>query len=92
VNENFPAQADNFQKLLKTISEYDALALEHPGPEGSALREPPGGGHGQDLGALGDEPVGVRRLEHLVRERARARPPACRMASSTAWPRTSTAE
>ncbi len=28
VVENFPAQADNFQKLLKTISEYDALALE----------------------------------------------------------------
>ena len=28
VSENFPAQADNFRKLLKTISEYDALALE----------------------------------------------------------------
>ena len=28
VGENFPAQADNFQKLLKTISEYDALALD----------------------------------------------------------------
>ena len=28
VTENFPAQADNFQKLLKTISEYDALALD----------------------------------------------------------------
>ncbi len=28
VVENFPAQADNFQKLLKTISEYDALALD----------------------------------------------------------------
>jgi phytoene dehydrogenase-like protein len=28
VSENFPAQADNFQKLLKNISEYDALALE----------------------------------------------------------------
>jgi phytoene dehydrogenase-like protein len=28
VAENFPAQADNFQKLLKTISEYDALALD----------------------------------------------------------------
>lgn len=27
VAENFPAQADNFQKLLKTISQYDALAL-----------------------------------------------------------------
>jgi phytoene dehydrogenase-like protein len=25
---NFPAQADNFQKLLKTISEYEALALD----------------------------------------------------------------
>jgi phytoene dehydrogenase-like protein len=28
VSENFPAQADNFRKLLKAISEYDALALE----------------------------------------------------------------
>jgi len=28
VVENFPAQADNFQKLLKTISEYNALALD----------------------------------------------------------------
>ena len=28
VVENFPTQADNFQKLLKTISEYDALSLE----------------------------------------------------------------
>jgi phytoene dehydrogenase-like protein len=28
VTEKFPAQADNFQKLLKTIAEYDALALE----------------------------------------------------------------
>ena len=28
VVDNFPAQADNFQKLLKTISEYDALALD----------------------------------------------------------------
>lgn len=28
VVENFPAQADNFQKLLKTISEYDSLALD----------------------------------------------------------------
>jgi len=28
VVENFPSQADNFQKLLKTISEYDALALD----------------------------------------------------------------
>jgi len=28
VVENFPAQADNFWKLLKTISEYDALALD----------------------------------------------------------------
>jgi phytoene dehydrogenase-like protein len=28
VAENFPAQADNFQKLLNTISEYDALALD----------------------------------------------------------------
>jgi len=28
VGENFPAQADNFQKLLKNISEYDALALD----------------------------------------------------------------
>ncbi len=28
VVENFPAQADNFQKLLKTISEYDALSLD----------------------------------------------------------------
>jgi phytoene dehydrogenase-like protein len=28
VVENFPGQADNFQKLLKTISEYDALALD----------------------------------------------------------------
>jgi len=28
VVENFPAQADNFQKLLKTTYEYDALALE----------------------------------------------------------------
>jgi phytoene dehydrogenase-like protein len=28
VVENFPAQADNFQKLLKRISEYEALALE----------------------------------------------------------------
>jgi len=28
VADNFPAQADNFQKLLKTISEYDALALD----------------------------------------------------------------
>src|SRR4030043_1853336 len=27
VNEKFPAQADNFQKLLKVIAEYDALAL-----------------------------------------------------------------
>ncbi|MCJ7522766.1 MAG: NAD(P)/FAD-dependent oxidoreductase, partial [Dehalococcoidia bacterium] len=27
VADNFPAQADNFHKLLKTISEYDALAL-----------------------------------------------------------------
>jgi phytoene dehydrogenase-like protein len=28
VADNFPAQADNFRKLLKTISEYDALSLE----------------------------------------------------------------
>jgi len=28
VGENFPAQADNFQKLLKNISEYNALALD----------------------------------------------------------------
>lgn len=28
VVENFPAEADNFQKLLKAISEYDALALD----------------------------------------------------------------
>jgi len=28
VVENFPAQADNFQKLLRTISEYNALALD----------------------------------------------------------------
>lgn len=28
VIEKFPAQADNFQKLLKTIAEYDALALD----------------------------------------------------------------
>lgn len=28
VVENFPAQSDNFQKLLKTIFEYDALALD----------------------------------------------------------------
>jgi len=28
VVENFPAQTDNFQKLLKTIYEYDALALD----------------------------------------------------------------
>ncbi len=28
VAENFPAQTDNFQKLLKTISEYDELSLE----------------------------------------------------------------
>jgi phytoene dehydrogenase-like protein len=28
VNENFPAQADNFQKLLKTVSEYNALSLD----------------------------------------------------------------
>ena len=28
VVENFPSQADNFQKLLKTISEYAALALD----------------------------------------------------------------
>ena len=28
VVENFPAQADNFQNLLKTISEYEALALD----------------------------------------------------------------
>jgi len=28
VVENFPAQIDNFQKLLKTIYEYDALALD----------------------------------------------------------------
>jgi phytoene dehydrogenase-like protein len=28
VVENFPAQADNFQKLLKRISEYEALALD----------------------------------------------------------------
>ncbi len=28
VVDSFPAQADNFQKLLKTISEYDALALD----------------------------------------------------------------
>jgi len=28
VGENFPAQADNFQKLVKNISEYDALALD----------------------------------------------------------------
>jgi phytoene dehydrogenase-like protein len=28
VNNNFPAQADNFQKLLKTIFEYDELNLE----------------------------------------------------------------
>src|SRR4030042_4251204 len=27
VNENFPAQADNFQKLIKTIFEYDELNL-----------------------------------------------------------------
>jgi len=27
VNDNFPAQADNFQKLLKTIFEYDELNL-----------------------------------------------------------------
>ena len=28
VAENFPAQADNFQKMLKAISEYDAFALD----------------------------------------------------------------
>ena len=28
VTENFPAQTDNFQKLLKTISEYDSLSLD----------------------------------------------------------------
>jgi len=28
VVENFPVQADNFQKLLKRISEYEALALD----------------------------------------------------------------
>lgn len=28
VAENFPAQSDNFQKLLKTISEYNALSLD----------------------------------------------------------------
>ena len=28
VAENFPSQADNFQKLLKTISEHDELSLE----------------------------------------------------------------
>ena len=28
VAENFPAQADNFQKLLKTVTEYDDLALD----------------------------------------------------------------
>ncbi|UCD27403.1 MAG: NAD(P)/FAD-dependent oxidoreductase [Planctomycetota bacterium] len=28
VADNFPKQADNFQKLLKTIAEYDALALD----------------------------------------------------------------
>lgn len=28
VGENFPAQGDNLRKLLKTISEYDALALD----------------------------------------------------------------
>ncbi|MBE0411600.1 MAG: NAD(P)/FAD-dependent oxidoreductase, partial [Anaerolineales bacterium] len=28
VVENFPAQSDNFQKLLQTIFEYDALALD----------------------------------------------------------------
>jgi phytoene dehydrogenase-like protein len=28
VADNFPAQADNFRKLLITISEYDALALD----------------------------------------------------------------
>ena len=28
VVQNFPAQADNFQKLLKTIFEYDELALD----------------------------------------------------------------
>ena len=28
VVDNFPAQADNFQKLLKRISEYEALALD----------------------------------------------------------------
>ena len=28
VTEKFPAQADNFQKLLKTVAEYDALALD----------------------------------------------------------------
>ena len=28
VGENFPAQAENFQKLVKNISEYDALALD----------------------------------------------------------------
>jgi phytoene dehydrogenase-like protein len=28
VGENFPAQADNFQKLLRDISEYNALALD----------------------------------------------------------------
>jgi len=28
VADNFPAQADNFLKLLKAISEYDALALD----------------------------------------------------------------
>ncbi len=28
VAQNFPAQADNFQRLLKTISEYDELSLE----------------------------------------------------------------
>jgi phytoene dehydrogenase-like protein len=28
VGENFPAQADNFQKLLKNISGYNALALD----------------------------------------------------------------
>jgi phytoene dehydrogenase-like protein len=28
VAENFPSQTDNFQKLLKTISEYDELSLD----------------------------------------------------------------
>ncbi|UCC59833.1 MAG: NAD(P)/FAD-dependent oxidoreductase [Dehalococcoidia bacterium] len=28
IRDNFPKQADNFQRLLKTIAEYDALALD----------------------------------------------------------------